>query len=290
MLSLSIITVNLNNRIGLQKTLQSVACQRYMDYEFIIIDGASTDGSIEKLMELGDQKLRWISEPDSGIYNAMNKGIRMAIGEYCLFLNSGDWLADEMVLQNVFATNPEADIVAGNIYFFDSSKGKINWFVPSPDEFTAKTLFNGTLPHQATFIKRSLFEKYGFYNENFRIVSDWLFFLEVLLEHGASYKHYDGVIAFFNMEGISFIPETNHLPRVEQLAVLQQKYSRFIADYELMDKLDKKNLQWETSLEYKVFEALNKIGIIAFGVLILRSFNYLCRKLQINHSTQKFNN
>lgn len=114
---LSIITVNLNNREGLRKTIESVICQSFSDYEYIIIDGGSTDGSKE-LIELYQNKVTyWISETDKGIYNAMNKGIKTGKGDYCLFLNSGDWLVNSTVIEKEFSDSKQADIIYGNTIF-----------------------------------------------------------------------------------------------------------------------------------------------------------------------------
>ena len=98
---LSIITVNLNKAKGLQKTIESVIFQTFTDYEYIIIDGGSTDGSKQIIEQYADKITYWVSEPDSGIYNGMNKGIKVAKGEYCLFLNSEDYLLSNEILQNV---------------------------------------------------------------------------------------------------------------------------------------------------------------------------------------------
>lgn len=222
---------------------------------------------------------RWISEPDNGIYHAMNKGIRLAGGEYCLFLNSGDWLADKHVLSAAFSENQDIDIIAGNMAYYDSTMGSVKWIVTPPDKITASTLFNGTLPHQSTFIRRELFNQYGLYDENMHIASDWLFFLETLLEHKVTYRHIDHLFSFFNMDGISCRPETEDLPRREQLIVLENKYPRFVDDYNRLKKLeDGKNL-WEFSKEYTVFKFLDKIGIIRLGVLYIKAVNFFKRKL-----------
>ena len=102
-MKLSIVTINRNNAVGLQKTMQSVASQSFRDFEYIIIDGASTDNSVEviKNLEAEFDHLKWVSEPDTGIYNAMNKGIRMATGEYVQILNSADCLAAEDVIERM---------------------------------------------------------------------------------------------------------------------------------------------------------------------------------------------
>lgn len=279
---LSIITVNLNTCLGLKKTIDSVIRQSFIDYQFIVVDGASVDESIT-VIETNQQQIdKWISEPDSGIYNAMNKGIRQAKGKYCLFLNSGDWLADENVLSRVFEHQQDADIISGDIAFYDSAKNAVKWLVPSPDVLTAKTLFNGTLPHQATFIKRELFDKYGFYNENLKIAADWQFFLETLLEHHVTYRHYPGLVAYFNMDGISCRTETQDLPKREKRAILETKYPRFIADYDLLDQLEKEDQIWRSSKKFQVYDFLKKAGIIGMGVFIIRVVNFFRR--EFSHS------
>ena len=125
MTKLSIITINRNNAAGLRKTIESVVSQTYTDFEYIIIDGASTDGSVEVIKEYAEatlpcgeglgERLYWVSEPDKGIYNAMNKGILKAQGEYLLFLNSGDWLVDKDVIKSFIDLNIINDIV-NNFY------------------------------------------------------------------------------------------------------------------------------------------------------------------------------
>ena len=274
---LSVITINLNNVIGLNKTVVSVLNQSFTDFEFIIIDGGSTDGSVEVLIEYNEHIDYWVSEPDRGIYQAMNKGILKATGEYCLFLNSGDWLAEPTSFEKVFTQRMQADIVAGDVYFYDMQQQAIKWHVHSPDQLTAKTLFLGTLPHQGTFIRRKLFDQIGLYNEQLRITSDWLFFLEALLEHGCSYQHYAGTVAYFNMDGISCNPTTKLLPRREQLGVLQRKYPLFLLDYERLEQLEFQTQQWLQSREYQVYKFLKRIGIIGMGVFVRRVKRVLLR-------------
>lgn len=263
---LSIITINLNNADGLRKTIESVRAQSFTEFDFIVVDGNSTDDSKQVIAQATNCIDDWISEPDAGIYQAMNKGIRRAKGEYCLFLNSGDWLAGKETLAEFVRSQPKADIVSGDICFYDNSKGEVKWQVPSPDHITAKALFLGTLPHQATFIRRNLFDTIGVYNEQLRIASDWLFFVEALLVRNCTYQHHNAIVAFFNMDGISCHPETNDLPRQEQVRILQQKYPRFLPDYEYFTALEKQLQQWVGSREYRVYTFMERLGIIQFGV------------------------
>ena len=181
-MKLSIITINYNNAVGLKKTLDSVAIQTYTDFEHIIVDGASSDGSVEIIHEYestltshlsGDDKVRdfvggssplasrlkWISEKDTGIYNAMNKGIRMSSGEYLLFLNSGDFLIAADVLEKVFENECSADILCARCNVSDN--GKVIWTSNPPEKATFGTLYMVGLAHQSTFIRKSLFEQIG---------------------------------------------------------------------------------------------------------------------------------
>ena len=267
MAKVSIISINLNNVLGLQKTLKSVIEQTFNSFEYIVIDGNSSDDSVNVIRQYESKLAYWISEPDSGIYQAMNKGICRATGEYCLFLNSGDWFTGSDILQKVFAENYEADIISGDIFYYNSQTDEIKWHILSPDFVTAKNLFFGTLPHQATFIRRSLFKTIGFYNEQLKIASDWYFFLEALLAHGCTYQHHKGTIAYFNMDGISCSPQSISSPRKEQISILRQKYPLFLADYEYFDQLEKQNLHWLASREYKVYCFLERFGIIRLGVI-----------------------
>ncbi|MEG1573526.1 MAG: glycosyltransferase family 2 protein, partial [Bacteroidales bacterium] len=117
MSKLSIITINLNDAAGIEKTLKSIwEKQSFRDFEHIVIDGGSKDGSVEVIKKYEKNLAYWISEPDKGIYNAMNKGIAKATGEYLLFINGGDWLADD-VLAEVFAIPFEEDIVYGDFTY-----------------------------------------------------------------------------------------------------------------------------------------------------------------------------
>src|SRR5574344_1377354 len=132
---ISIITVNKDNCAGLKFTIDSVLCQTFKDYEWIVIDAASTDGSVELIKQYQEHISYWVSEPDGGIYAGMNKGILKATGEYILFLNSGDSLADNDVLENVHQNNLNGDIVLGRINLCDAQQKIItpNYSIPYKD-------------------------------------------------------------------------------------------------------------------------------------------------------------
>lgn len=194
---LSIITINRNNKQGLLQTITSVRKQTFIDFEYIVIDGASTDGSVEVIDEYTSLFSYSVSEPDTGVYHAMNKGILKATGVYCLFLNSGDYLYDSTTLQQIFSHNPTQDIIYG-----DSINGDI--YCRYPERLTPLYLFRKPILHQASFIKRELFEKYGLYNESYKIVSDWEFFLKTLYKAQVSYLYIPNIpIVYFDMGGIN---------------------------------------------------------------------------------------
>lgn len=210
MTKLSIITINLNNASGLRKTIESVVSQTFSNFEYIIIDGGSTDVSVEVIKEYSDKITDWVSETDKGIYNAMNKGIEKANGEYCLFLNSGDWLI-ENVLEEVFKFHFSEDIFYGNsVFVFPDRTEQINKGC-GKSELTFNDFFNDTIRHQAAFIKRDLFSRFGLYDESYTIVSDWLFFIKTIIFGDATCRYENINISYFDTSGIGTIPSQNHL-------------------------------------------------------------------------------
>jgi glycosyltransferase involved in cell wall biosynthesis len=202
-LKLSIITINLNNADGLKTTIESVVKQTYKEIEYIIVDGASTDGSIEVIKKFGEKIAYWVSEGDNGVYEAMNKGIKKASGEYCVFLNSGDYLVNNSVVELLLQdTNHESIIYSNLLKVFPNGKKLVDTN-NTGKPFTMLNFFSGTINHSGTLIKRELFEKYGLYDETLKIVSDWKFFLEVVSVHNESVCYKNIVSTVFNMDGIS---------------------------------------------------------------------------------------
>lgn len=203
-ITLTIITINYNNKSGLKKTMESVINQAFNDIEYIVIDGGSTDGSLELIKEYADNIDYWVSEPDKGIYNAMNKGIVMANGEYLQFLNSGDCLVDELVVEKMMDRASEYDMVYGNCIMVYPD-GRMVVDCPGGAEINFRTFFNATINHQASFIKRSLFYKYGLYDEQLKIASDWKFFLIAfgLNQAKTLFKNID--VVYYDRSGVSVL-------------------------------------------------------------------------------------
>ena len=232
---LSIITINWNNATGLEKTLQSVASQTFKEFEYVIVDGASTDGSVEVIRKYESQfaHLKWVSEPDTGIYNAMNKGIRMASGEYIQILNSADCLASEDVMKSMLDALEKAgspSILYGNmIKCFPDGRRLVDKSFAG-QEITMLGMYAGTLNHDPTYIRRDLFEKYGYYDESLKIVSDWKWYLQAIILGEEIPQYVDLDVTLFDMTGIS---ETNlDLCKEERQEVLEQLFPKAVlADY-----------------------------------------------------------
>lgn len=228
---LSIITINRNNADGLRRTLGSTfdAQSGFDDWEQIVVDGASTDGSFSVLDKWKDSPhLGWhVSEPDTGIYNAMNKGASHARGDYLLFLNSGDELLPD-VLEKVFSHKLEADIVYGHLVFYASGRDAIGKY-PEPRLITPAHFLFSVLPHAASFIHRTIFEEMGGYDESLRIVSDHKFFLNCIQSGHVRLAQIDLPISRFREDGISSRPETMELHRKEREHVFLPVFGPLIA-------------------------------------------------------------
>lgn len=252
MTRLSIVTINVNNAAGLQKTIDSVREQTFNDFEHIIIDGGSTDESASVMarysqLPLLKGRVMSVSERDSGVYNAQNKGILKATGEYCFFLNSGDYLCSDTVLESVFRRKLSADVVYGNLLVYSGQK--LVGRVKGSEGASFLDIYSSTIKHQAAFIKRDLFRKYGLYDESLRIVADWAFFLKTVGLNGASLKYVDVDISCFREGGLSYSdPE---LCRTERQRVLDQYLPDLIQnDYLLFERyrgirwIDRSRLGW----------------------------------------------
>jgi glycosyltransferase involved in cell wall biosynthesis len=228
---LSIITINYNNCEGLSKTILSVLSQNSFNFEYIIIDGGSTDGSKDLLLEYNQKLAFWVSEPDNGIYHAMNKGISKACGDYLLFLNAGDVFVDNLVIENMIKAGLNAPICIGNMLkrFPDGElfrdKGS------SIDLPSLLMFYKGTINHSSAFIKRSLFSDYGLYDETLTIVSDWKWYLQVVGMRGVQVSYKDIDVSIFDMSGISNTQST--IEQHERRMVLESLLpSPLLADFE----------------------------------------------------------
>ncbi len=196
---LSIITICYNEP-DVEKTCESIVNQTWQDFEWIVVDGGSNKETLDVFEKYKSKMTVFISEPDEGIYNAMNKGIKLATGEYLNFLNAGDCYTNSEVLANV-VDKLNCDIVSGDLKFINPDGTSTLW--KAEDKVDNRLLITGTLPHPSSFIKNELFKKYGGYNESNKIVSDWEKWIEFFKVQNCSYKHIDLLCCDFNMDGIS---------------------------------------------------------------------------------------
>lgn len=248
---ISVITVNLNNLEGLQRTMTSVFAQTWQEFEYLVIDGGSTDGSKKCIEENATRIDHWISEPDKGIYNAMNKGIRAAKGEYLLFLNSGDEFYSSKVLEENKDFIHTEDLVYFDIFLVFQEGTRIHHY---PEDLNFKTFQEGAIGHPTTFIHRSLFQKIGFYDERLRIVADWKFFAIAVVKHNCTRKKVKAVLSKFYMDGVSSL--NGKLVEEERKKVLRRNFPVKSAQYALKRKFVRLK---ENSFLKKL---LRKIGII----------------------------
>lgn len=256
-MKLSIITITYNNAEGLQRTIESVQSQTYRDFEHIIVDGGSTDGSVEIIeayasdmarmasgsllmgsngdfvavdsqdstLANGAQphevtqpaastqpSIKWISEKDKGVYDAQNKGITMAKGDYCYFLNAGDTFCNEYVLELIFKPltfnlsplTSTPDILYGNEVIVDGAGQRVG-IARGVENPSFVDLYNSCMKHQASFIRRELFEQYGMYDDTMRICADFDWFFRVIAFHDDVTLQYKDVdVAYFENTGLSY--------------------------------------------------------------------------------------
>lgn len=207
MFKLSIITINRNNAEGLRRTMESVCLQTCQDFEYIVIDGASSDESVDVIKEFEPRlnqsqvNFAWLSEPDTGIYNAMNKGIKMARGEYTLMLNSGDCLAENDVVARILPELHTYGVIQGGMYLYEKKPDSLD-YGNGLTEMSFYDVAEGDFLHQADFIRKDVYEQYGYYDESYRIAGDTAFFLKVLGFQNVTFRCVKIPVAFFEGGGI----------------------------------------------------------------------------------------
>lgn len=312
-MKLSIITINYNNAEGLRKTLASVAAQTYRDIEHIIVDGGSTDGSVDVIKEYEETihhtpytiHLLWVSEPDKGIYNAMNKGIEIALGRrvvnsfnrsersedknkvlpgYIQILNSGDVLAAPDVTERMmnaldtihhtpYTENGYPAILYGNM-MKDYGNGKIVRDTCGERMYTPESFlyfYNGTLNHDCAYIRRDLFDKYGLYNEEMKICSDWEWYVKAIALGGEKAVYTNIDVTIFDMNGVSESGGKNkelikkerreYLEKILPATILHD-YDAFSFPIQQYQRLKKYHLWGIVYFMERVLFKLNKWGIL----------------------------
>ena len=290
-MKLSIITINYNNAEGLRKTLASVASQTYPTIEHIIVDGASTDGSVDVIKEYENQlnithstiHLLWSSEPDNGIYNAMNRGIRKATGEYVQILNSGDLLAAPDVTEKMVAAlngaliNGDASpscfqnripIFYGNMLKSYDGKTIISRDTCGGKMYTPESFlyfYKGTLNHDCAYIRRDLFEKYGLYNEDMKICSDWEWYVRAIVLGGEKPVYTNIDVTIFDMNGVS----ESHGKNAELIKKERREYLESILPASVLCDYD--NYAFPI-LQYQRLKKYHLWGVVYFVERVLFKF------------------
>lgn len=218
----SVITINYNNAAGLKQTISSVVSQSFPDFEFIVIDGLSTDGSIA-CVEAEPRINSWLSESDKGIYDAQNKGILKASGDYLLFLNSGDVLVNKDVLQKV-----STHLVSRQSFYYGNLILQKNGILENhvaPEVIDIDFILNSTFWHPCVFIKSNLFKDFGLYNTSFKIAGDYEFFVRCLIKPGITSAYLNEFITLFDGSGLSNNSENSSLVLQEREKALRLNLS-----------------------------------------------------------------
>ena len=254
---LSIITINFNDAVGLEKTIKSVLNQTYKDFEYLIIDGASTDNSVAVIKRNQSNINYWISEKDSGIFNAMNKGISVAKGAYFLFLNSGDVLSSKTALQD-FITHPNfvGDIIYGDYQFGDGGK-------EYPNHLTPLFFVRSSLPHQSTLFHKKVFEEMGMYDEKFKMVSDRAFYIKCFLSNKFVFKHINYPLSVFDLSGISNAASHKQQKIKEDEQMFQEYFGIYYEDYKkllfLQSEVNRLNRETFLGISKRIVTKIKKI-------------------------------
>jgi glycosyltransferase involved in cell wall biosynthesis len=235
---LSIITINYNNLAGLQKTMESVLGQTNQAFEYIVIDGGSTDGSKEYIQSKSQHLAYWVSEKDGGIYSAMNKGIGVANGEYLLFLNSGDWLYNTSITELVQPVLAEQyDFVTGKIINVEPDGTQSVPHLPKKVEMSF--FFFAILYHQSTFMKRDIFKLIGGYDEHYKISGDWEFYIRAIKYGYCNIKTVDTIISYFDCTGVSSDKNLKQSITKDRIDIFKKYFPLFSDDYADLIRLRK---------------------------------------------------
>lgn len=234
MIKISIITVVYNAVKTIGQTIQSVLKQDYTEIEYIIIDGGSTDGTLDIIKNYESNIAYWISESDQGIYNAMNKGIDISTGDVIAFLNSDDWYEDGVIKYIAEGFKENIDVLIGRVNFYENDKIlRSQKNLLNPEELRRSMIYC----HQGVFAKRELFIKFGKFDEKYKIAADYDWLLRIYNE-GVMFKITDIVLANFRTGGMSGLKEVNAESWLISLNALQRLKAQNRIDTKTYEKLN----------------------------------------------------
>ncbi|MFZ0390301.1 MAG: glycosyltransferase family 2 protein [Calditrichia bacterium] len=228
-MKITIVTVCFNSENTIENTIRSVVSQSYSDIEYIIVDGLSTDNTLQIVNRYSDSVSRLISERDSGIYEAMNKGVEHATGDFILFLNADDRLIYEKTIENFVKriepdNESESDVRVGNVIIFDPDKNKGHvWKSKNISPFS---VFRGSVPHPATFYRRDSFTKNGLFDESFKIAGDYEWLIRAVMKTKLTFTKMDILTAIFFKGGISTRQNYKDILSQEKQRAIRMHYSR----------------------------------------------------------------
>jgi glycosyltransferase involved in cell wall biosynthesis len=239
---LTIVTINYNNNDGLIKTIESIVNQTWREFEFIIIDGGSTDESLLTIEKYKNHINFWVSEKDKGVYDAMNKGIKLARGTFVNFMNSGDSYFSNSILKEIHQKfNSSNSILYGDSFYFnDDGYDRIE---KTPSKLNFAHFFTGGINHQASFIRTELFSKYFMYNLEYKICSDWEFFIYVLCKKNEPYEHLKKTICNYDFSGISANPNNLDTYHKEREKIINKHFGLFYEDYRYYIKTEDRSVR-----------------------------------------------
>lgn len=200
-MKISVVTICYNAVDTLERTMISVLNQTYKNLEYIVIDGGSTDGCLSVIEHYSDRLAYWVSEKDSGIYNAMNKGVQKATGDFCLFMNAGDYMANDCAIEWAVPLLQEAAICVGGAVY--TKAGRVENWVYAPQNPTFRHFYTSSICHQSAFIPRMMLLEYP-YDESLRMVSDWKYWIEHIVLKGCDYVAIPVTISICNKEGVTY--------------------------------------------------------------------------------------
>lgn len=206
-MKVSIITVSFNSAATIGDTLRSVNAQSHADIEHIIVDGGSTDGTVEVVRRIGTRVARLVSEPDRGIYDAMNKGLRLATGDLVGFLNADDMLADDSTIADIAraaAEHPTADAIYGDLVYVPKERpGSVLRYWRSGDFSRSRLRYGWMPPHPTFYVRTARLAELGGFSETLRIAADYDFMLRCLSRPGASAAYLPEVLVRMRAGGAS---------------------------------------------------------------------------------------
>lgn len=233
-MKISIVTINRNNKVGLEKTVASVLQQSYNNIEYLVIDGESRDGSVDVIRACENFIAFWVSEADNGIYHAMNKGLYKATGDYVLFLNSGDYLANSNIIERIAKQLQDEDVFYGNIGIIQNG---VLHELPSGSRIEFFKRYQHNLPpHPATFIKRSLLRRLGGFDESYKIIADVVLISRIFSSEAVTYQGGNFLVTIFDTEGLSSRPENQHAAYLERKRFISKEFPQYLHDFEQIYK------------------------------------------------------